>query len=493
MKNSKKNNLQSAGNFTIPNEQKVFGNLHLNGRSTVLHLQPKAELSPLDENSVINGELGDLRKVSCLQCVVGSTGGGFRGDAGQYHYADIFPHFVTIGDQHLKPDAHSIKAAHFTTNDVPLIFNDFGAFGHFTDSNSLVKSFVKENRPTHEIALGDSPEIFYFSGKDEVIAVDTPIGQFRVSHRPSYRTGGSNGSLVKNSMIVTLEYSEPVVLGVCIERLMSIHRFLSLMAGRKQSIESVSLELVGHSVSKPSLLELHWSFAPKRPKKDDNVPRIGDIPLDAVRRPEEFKVVLKNWLSREAEWRTARIRYAGCMGKGNSYSIDRIVAAANMFDILPQDAMPSASPLSDELIKAQKDCREILKRLAVGVERDSILGALGRMNQPSLTKKVLHRVDMVNVHLASQFPELASVATTAVKIRNFFVHGSSGGFDPEKLEPLLPFLTNTLEFIFAASDLINAGWDAPAWGKRHHSRGHNFISFRWGYENHLALLKKALS
>lgn len=34
------------------------------------------------------------------------------------------------------------------------------------------------------------------------------------------------------------------------------------------------------------------------------------------------------------------IAYLGCMRKANKYGSERLVAAANMFDILPADAVP---------------------------------------------------------------------------------------------------------------------------------------------------------
>ncbi|MCX4156163.1 MULTISPECIES: ApeA N-terminal domain 1-containing protein [Paraburkholderia] len=493
MTKSRKKKLQTSGVFTAPDGQEVFGNLHLKGRNTLLHLHLKRELSPLAGPAVINGELVDLRKVSCLQCIVGSISSGNRGEAGQYHFAEIFPHFVTIGDRHIAPDEPSIKAVQFTTQDVPLIFYDFDAFGHLFGSKSIVESLLKESKPNREITFGESPQIFYFSGKHEVIAVETPMGLVRVSHRPTFSIGGSTGELVTSRMVVTLEYAEPVAFEACIEGMMSLNRFLGLVAGRKQSIESVSLDLADSAVTKPMPLELHWVFAPKRPNGDDRRPEPGDIPLDAVRRPEEFKDVLRNWLNRESEWRAARIRYAACVGKGGSYDIDRLVAAANLFDILPQDAVPPASDLSQELTNAQKESREIFRRLNPGVERNSVLGALGRMNKPSLTRKVLHRVGLVTDKLAERFPDLALVASTAVKVRNFFVHGSSDGLDYQKLEPLMPFLTDALEFIFATSDLIDAGWDAIVWGNQHYGFGHSFTRFRWGYLERVALLKEALS
>lgn len=144
-----------------------------------------------------------------------------------------------------------------------------------------------------------------------------------------------------------------------------------------------------------------------------------------------------------------------------------------------------------ELVEAQTQCRAIFQNLC-GIERDSVMMALGRMGEPSLPKKVLHRVNIVVRHLGHKFPELALVAKTAVKCRNYFVHGGSGDFNYVAIEPLMSFLTDALEFIFAASDLIEAGWDANSWSSKLQGGGHNFTRFRMGYNKNLAELKAAL-
>ena len=127
-----------------------------------------------------------------------------------------------------------------------------------------------------------------------------------------------------------------------------------------------------------------------------------------------------------------------------------------------------------------------------GIDRNSVLSALGRLGQPSLPKKVAHRVSIVESKLGRGFPDLQFVANVAVQCRNFFVHGSSGDIEYPKVEPLVPFLTNALEFIFAASDLIDAGWDAQQWGSQAFGWGHSFTRFRSEYDIALAELRRAV-
>ena len=128
-----------------------------------------------------------------------------------------------------------------------------------------------------------------------------------------------------------------------------------------------------------------------------------------------------------------------------------------------------------------------------GIDRKRALSALGRLGKPSLPKKVAHRVAIIDSQLGELFPELQFVTSIAVRCRNFFVHGSSTDFDYQKIEPFVPFLTDSLEFVFAASDFIDAGWDAKRRETCLQGRGHSFARFRAGYDMQLAELQRVAS
>ena len=76
--------------------------------------------------------------------------------------------------------------------------------------------------------------------------------------------------------------------------------------------------------------------------------------------------------------------------------------------------------------------------------------------------------------------------------QNYFVHGSSDEFNFSAVEPLVSFLTDSLEFVFAALDLFEAGWDAARWNREPHSTGQTFARFRAAYDTGLAQLKRAM-
>ena len=134
------------GTFSLPGGLQVFGELRLQGRNTLLRLRHEGFVSPLEGQQLIHGQLHDLSKVSCLQCVGGNWGNTWRKDEGAYYHADVFPHFVTVGSEHLQPEQPSIKAVHFAVDDLTSIFYDFDAFGHVIDSKPLIEAVVRANK-----------------------------------------------------------------------------------------------------------------------------------------------------------------------------------------------------------------------------------------------------------------------------------------------------------------------------------------------------------
>jgi len=241
-------------------------------------------------------------------------------------------------------------------------------------------------------------------------------------------------------------------------------------------------------------LRVHWNYAPKAQKSGDSQrnPSPGDVPLDPVRRGAEFNSVIKYWIEHDRERRTARVQYLSCLQRGNYYSVDRLVAAANMFDVLPSEATSVPSELSDDLSEARSSILSTLRKLPRSQDRDSAISAIARMGKPSLPKKVAHRARIVTEQVGSAFPDLAYVLKTAISCRNQFVHGGSDTFDFEAAEPFVPFLTDALEFVFSASEFIEAGWDAAGWNREAHGTGHNFARFRWGYKEIVFKLKETL-
>ena len=186
-------------------------------------------------------------------------------------------------------------------------------------------------------------------------------------------------------------------------------------------------------------------------------------------------------------------RFFSSFEQQQAYGHDRLIACANMFDILPSSALPSDKPLDPELENATTNCRTILRQLPMGEERDSILGALGRIRHPSLKQKIRHRAKVIVERVENHFTDLSLVIDEAVNCRNHYVHGSKPRFDYNRNFQIVVFLTDTLEFVFAASDLLEAGWDIKTWTASGSTLSHPFASYLFDYKNRLKELVALLA
>ena len=494
-KKTSRKNLPLQGTFQLPNNQECFGELLIKGRNTLLSLTSLSDLQSVLEVKNLFGTALDGQRVTCIGCVPLSHGSAWKEAGATYQYANVFPHFVIVGDEHLDLGTTVVRSIHFAADDLSSLFYDFDAFGSVIDAKSIIDTVLEERRRVRPIETGEWPHVAYFTGKMTVIEVDTDIGKVAISHRPNYNTGGPDGIYVKNRMVVSIEPTSAMNFTDAVDRMMTVVRFLSVIAGRQQGVRDVQLRTTTSDEPARRSLSVYWSFAPKGygSKSSDHKPHPGDVPLDPMHRPEEFSVILKNWIVREEGWRVPRVRYLSGLRKGNSYDVDRLVAAANMFDILPNDAVPLPAALPIDLVDSQRACLAILKKHAVSEDRNSAISALKRMGKPSLPKKVQYRTALVQKHFGPRFSELSFVAKTAVQCRNYFVHGGADDFDFNAVEPFISFLTNALEFVFAVSDLIDAGWDADQWSQEPHGDGHNFARFCSNYDIGLAELKRRLS
>ena len=78
------------------------------------------------------------------------------------------------------------------------------------------------------------------------------------------------------------------------------------------------------------------------------------------------------------------------------------------------------------------------------------------------------------------------ITDAAVDLRNLLVHGGQPDQKAKKLREHLVFLTDTLEFVFCASDLVELGWDIQSWTQKSKLYGHPFCIYLDGYKKNLS-------
>ncbi len=493
-------NYRKSGTFIVAAGTEVQGDLILKGSKTSLDLFSKDLFSTHDiPDACIHGVLHDRTRVSLINCITTQgPGSGSRGGE-HYHFSRVFPHFVIFGDEHITATDRKITNVSFQVDDASTLFYDFDAFGEVIDAGPHMVRVLDERRHKYgrDVTVGDHPMLFYFTGKYEIFKAETALGTVTAEHRPSITFPGPHGIKLDNKIYVNIAFKESATIDEAVTAVYTLLRFLEIIAGRPQVVLHLVFVIPGPGDS-PQILNVYGSMLPSRDSDDtERTPHPADLPIQAAHTPEYFANVLTTWLARDHEWRGARFRFSTAFSLQRRFNIDRLVGAANMFDILPVSAVPADVPLTKELKEAKRVCREVFEALPSSPERDSVLNALDRLGKVSLKHKALKhkiraRAKLILDRIPTRFPELGLVIDEAVNCRNYFVHGSKAKMDYTVEFDQVIFFTEALEFIFAASDLIECGWDIEQWSKQDSAMSHPFDRFRFDYELHLKDLKRAL-
>ena len=218
-------------------------------------------------------------------------------------------------------------------------------------------------------------------------------------------------------------------------------------------------------------------------------PDFHDVLIDGCREPGKFGNLLRAWLKRDEKWLIARERFSEGWAQQQKYDGSRIVGAANMFDLLPDEGLPKDTQLPDDLASAVSESKNRFRQLPQSLKRDEVLGSLGRIKQQSLKQKIRYRSSFLTNVIGNHIPEINIVTDAAVDLRNLYVHGGKSDQKIKKLRKHQIFLTDTLEFVFCASDLVNLGWDIEAWCQKLKVAGHPFCYYLRSYKTNLSELK----
>ena len=485
---------RKSGTFVIATGVEVQGDLILKGAATTLDLFAKDFFSTHAlKDGCILGWLHDRTKVSLIDCITTQgLGSGSRGEE-HYHFASVFPHFVVFGEEHITSADQKITELSFHVDDAANLFYDLDAFGKVIDARSHMERIVEAKKENgRDIAIGEHPMIFYFTGKYEIFKAETTLGTISATHRPSFPYPGPEGIKVDNKIHLNMAFKDGVSVKEAVTRINTLLRFLEVIAGRPQTVLRLVFVVPGPE-DKPNILDVYWSMSPARDGHGkDRGPHPADLPIQAAHTPEYFASVLTAWLARDHDWRSARFRFSTAFALQRRFTIDRLVGAANMFDILPASSVPADAPLTKEMEDARTASRALFKPLPPSPERDSILNDLGRLGKAKLKHKVRARAKPILDRIPARLPELELVIDEAVDCRNYFVHGSKAKMDYSDEFDQVIFFTEALEFIFAASDFVECGWDIDEWSKQSSTVSHPFDRFRLDYEPRLADLKRAL-
>lgn len=480
-----------TGVFNLIDGRKVFGSLLIAGKSSHAGLFDDQQFPPVPGGyEYLTGLLHDGQCVTLIDCVLqGVSRKGVARDDLKCS-ASLFPNTVVTGPCCVPRHDPCVSEVKVFLNDAHSVFYDFDAFSGVLDPEPFIPLLKKDKERIRPLEVGPRPIIGYFSGKFEIVSVDCPLGRISARHRVSETMAGPRGLRLNSQLEVSLRFQEPLAFKNALERKHALIRFFELIIGREQLLLSVELRLEGQREWEPSL-KVAEAYAPEideSSEHDAEAPAPRDVLLCTVDGVEDFRRVAVAYFEKDDERLDARSRFAGNIRMGRLYTIDRIVSAANMFDIFPDSAYPDRVDISEQLESARRVARENFRVLPQSIERDSILGALGRMGELSLKRKVLHRLQVSGLQL--HFQGIDAVLKEAVNCRNHYVHGSKGQIDYTQNLDVVVFLCKALEFLFGVSDLVDCGWSFDRWVEGHPQESHPFGEFRLGYQEHFHMFEE---
>lgn len=107
-----------------------------------------------------------------------------------------------------------------------------------------------------------------------------------------------------------------------------------------------------------------------------------------------------------------------------------------------------------------------------------------------LKQKIRYRAQILVDVIGNDLPEIFWAIDEAVNCRNHYVHGRPLRIPSSKIGIALYFFTATLEFVFCASDLVEAGWNLKTGLQAGYD--HPFIQYLSGYQTNLEKLKSSM-
>src|SRR5271166_5219730 len=482
--------------FTLPNGEAVDGEFLLDGpQSCVILYIDRHHAVRSGDFTTLHASLPVKGWLSFLSCIRLGEETAYSGQEWQSHRVRLYPHFATLGPRVLSPGAPICRLS-IVADDFAAIYYDFDAFGVDLAPEEHIGEILQcfRTRIGRRVEPGDRPMIVYFTGRNHLFSAAAPFGRVSARHRVNHGMGGPKGVSINNAVLTDLDFDPPITFDQAIHNLRSVLRFLELIAGRRQNLLHIELELDLPKDCPDSILKVYWCSPPNRPTvAGEREPHPADLPLNGGIQPTEFAAVLERWLEVDYERRDARVQFSDGFSNGNQYDVGRLVSSANMFDILPANAVPVKVDLPEGLQTARSEARQIFKALPQSAERDSVLSALGRLGRASLRHKACHRGQIVLTETAERLPDLKLVLEAAVNCRNHYVHGGPARIDyRDHFFETVPFFTDTLEFVFAASDLIEAGWSIVPWLQQGTTGSHPFGSYCANYKDNLRALKALL-
>ena len=410
--------------------RKVPGILTLNGRKSTFELWSDQLFSV--HKRAVHGISSEARAVSVLDCLPQPAGQTMVPAQGRSAYtANVRFHLAIVGDgKHLQEDDESIVAVRFEFDDLGRVarLQSRLPYGFLQNPDPRIVDSLTRYKPEYATDIDNPSAIIYFGGNPTVLPpTTTEIGTVSITRGLAGRF--SRRVVLDDRSSVTVAFLDPVTIHVALDRMRTLRSFFTLVIGHLPTVQVADIATVltdpPDGAARPDFNLKAYSTGERVLRKRQMKTHSSDrclVDCGSPARQRELASVMRVWLRRNADphRKTANWRFFDCFRR-RVYTIDRMIAAANMFDLLPRSDWPHPG---------MKDLKKKVRAKAA-----VLLKELGGENLPRFREVIDHAVDC----------------------RNHYVHGTAARVNYERA---LFFLVDTLEFTYGVSQLIECGWNS---------------------------------
>jgi ApeA N-terminal domain 1 len=490
------NQTSFLGHFTVQGTDHA-GALFMDGANSKLEIYSDEFLHLKDEEmTCVRGVSKEGVSISAVYCVPLILSGSASYYDKNKSYMTLRPNYVILGPRYLEPEENVIAAISFTFSEANQLFYDWSTFGRIFRKHRLSFGQLREilrgvrRAPKHR-RRGGHLDLYYRWDRGPILEVGCDVGKITVWNATGGKFPSPDGLDVRNRVRITCAFSTPVNLEAALLVQRQMMSLFELAAQARQNVDDITLEHTGAPDETPLILRM---IHEEREKVDMLMPT--DALLNGGLHEEEFTTVLTRWMDTSSDRRAARQRFMDGFRRGYSYKTDRLIGAANAFDLLPSTDFSKHGALPAEVESLIAELEDRVKAAAkdnpaINDHKERLLNNLGLVRGLNLRNKVLQRWATVPSCIASKLPEMENAIAHSVHARNFFVHGSEVKMSAQAVYDLAPFFTDTLEFVFGISELCHCGWDADRWAKD----GYSLSRYKWymsQFPTYMERLKAAL-
>lgn len=407
----------------------------------------------VESHSNVYGRTQDNKTLSLLNCLSNESR-SFGGESVTYSNI-IQPHIVLTGKNRVDPDNDKFCSISLVVGNSHALLRWFTSFGYinFLDDGLVSQLNAQEHAPS--FSSEHNPILAYFNGNFDIFSQDTELGVIAASNYVS--TGGgfnSDGVSIRNKVVLKVKFHTSKTLSEALNIAHRVSLLLRFIAGENVFFKDISVS--DESDNNFQVLYNTYSWGEILDSTKSGNPLI-DISS------EDFPQFLDSWFS-HVDRDIVRYSFYDSFLKGRSYSSDRLINAANMFDIFPSSKENSKKVLKQEETEKLKKLKQHIKEEFSELDdiKNSLLMSIGFLTRKSLKDRVNERITVIESYLVSRgfnLEDIDFVLGLAIKARNYHVHGTE--FKQLTLHQMHQFqilFTCFFELIYALSELIECGW-----------------------------------